>query len=205
MPTSTAATTTLASSPVLRPASFSGTRNGPFGRISVGSGISTAKRARLLVDREPLQADGAARHAARRLVERTAQRRDHVGAGAPVAADGERNARGPGLHVGRRGGEQLVADDVERDLAGGARGHRDRHGVAGRVFGLVEGDLEQVRRVGGGIRVEARVERDRRRRNAAIVARDIEPVAAPGHRQRRYGPVCRRPHRCGRQPSGACS
>ena len=43
MPTSTAATTTLASSPVLRPASFSGTRNGPFGRISVGNGISTAK------------------------------------------------------------------------------------------------------------------------------------------------------------------
>ena len=45
------------------------------------------ERARLAVDREPLQADRAAGHAACRLVERTAQRRHHIGARAPVAPD----------------------------------------------------------------------------------------------------------------------
>ncbi len=90
----------------------------------------------------------------------------------------------PGLHVGGHGGVKLVADNVERDLAGGARRDRNRHRLARRVFGLVERDFQQVRRVGGGIRVEAGVERHRRRRNAAVIARDIEAVAAPGHGER---------------------
>ena len=119
-----------------------------------------AERACPLVDREPLQADGAAGHAARRLVERTAQRRHHIGARAPVAADRDRDLRGARLHVLRGRGQEPVADDIDRDLAGGARRHRHVHGVAGGVFGLVERDLEQVRRVGGGVGIEARVERD---------------------------------------------
>ena len=45
------------------------------------------ERLRRLVDREPLHADGAARHALRRRIERPAQGRNDIGAGAPVAAD----------------------------------------------------------------------------------------------------------------------
>ncbi len=48
MPTSTAATVILASSPGASPLSLTGTRNVPFGRIRLGSGISNASvRARL--------------------------------------------------------------------------------------------------------------------------------------------------------------
>ena len=68
----------------------------------------------------------------RRRVERPAQRRHHIGAAAPVAADGRAAmSRRACLHVARSGSQQPIADHVERDLAGGARGDRDRHGVAG--------------------------------------------------------------------------
>src|SRR5690242_20897722 len=43
--------------------------------------------------RSPGQADGAPGHPAGRLVERTAQRRHHIGAGAPVRADFQRDLR----------------------------------------------------------------------------------------------------------------
>ena len=55
-----------------------------------------------LVDAEPLHADGAAWHALLRLVERPPERREHVGAGAPVVADGERKLDQPRLDIGRR-------------------------------------------------------------------------------------------------------
>ena len=45
-----------------------------------------ADRVRLLVDAEPLHADGAARHALLGLVQRTPERREHIGAGAPILA-----------------------------------------------------------------------------------------------------------------------
>ena len=45
------------------------------------------ERALRAVDREPLHADGAPRHALRRRIERTAQGRNQIGAGAPVLAD----------------------------------------------------------------------------------------------------------------------
>ena len=70
--------------------------------------------------------------------ERTPERRDHVGAAAPVAADWDAQAGGAGLHVLRHRGDQPVADHVERDLARGAGGDRDHHVLARRIFGLVE-------------------------------------------------------------------
>ena len=142
------------------------------------------ERARLAVDAEPLHADGAAGHALRAGVERTPQGRDHIGAGAPVLADRNLQPRGARLHVLRDGRQQPLADHAERDLAGGARGDRDRHVVAGRVFRLVERDLEHVGRIGGRFGVPAGVEADRRHRAVALAGRNLEPVAAPLHRQR---------------------
>ena len=141
------------------------------------------ERARGAVDREPLHADGAARHALRLRIERPAQRRDHVGAGAPILADRHRDLRGAGLHVGGRGGDQPVADDVERHLAGRARRHGDIHGVARLVLLLVERDLEHVGRVGARLGVPAGVERDRSHRTVRIVGRHFEAIAAPGDRR----------------------
>ena len=87
MPTSTAATTTRASSPALSPAILIGMSSALSGRMVPGKVIVERQRARRAVDGEPLHADGAARHALRRRVERTAQGRDQIGAGAPVLAD----------------------------------------------------------------------------------------------------------------------
>ena len=49
---------------------------------------------------------------------------------------------------------------VERDFAGGARGDRNGHAVARAVFRLVEGDLEQVGRIGARFGVPAGIEAD---------------------------------------------
>ena len=59
------------------------------------------QRAGLLVDAEPFQADRAARHPQRRRIERTAQRRHHIGAGAPILADGNLDLGGAFLDVER--------------------------------------------------------------------------------------------------------
>ena len=131
-----------------------------------------------------MHADGAARHALRRRIERPAQGRDEIGAGAPIAADRELHLRHALRHVGRLRRQQPVADDIERQPAGRARGHRDRHRVARRVVGLVERDFEHVGRVGVGLDIEAGVERDRCQRTVRVGGRDFEPVAAEVHRQR---------------------
>ena len=143
-----------------------------------------AERVRRLVDGEPGNADGAARHALRVHIERTPQGGEHIGAGAPILADGERQLGGAGFDLGRRGGEQLVADHGERDFACGTRRHGHRHGVARAVLRLVEGDLEQVRRIGACLGVPARIEAEARLGPLRVGARDFEPVAAPGHRHR---------------------
>ena len=129
------------------------------------------KRARFAVDREPLHADGAAGHALGAAVERAPQRCHHIGAAAPVVADRDAQLRGARGHVLRDRGDQPVADHVERNLAGGARGHGDRHAFAGHVFRLVERDFEQIRRVGARLRVPAGIEADRSQRPAAIAGR----------------------------------
>ena len=118
------------------------------------------QRLRLAVDREPLHADRAARHALGLGVERTAQGRHHIGAGAPVGADRHPDARGAGCHLLGDGAQELVAHDVERDAASGARGHGNRHLVAGLVLRLVERDLQHVRRIGARLGVPAGVEAD---------------------------------------------
>ena len=55
------------------------------------------ERACLAIDREPLQADGAAGQALGPGVERPAQGRDHIGAAAPVAADRDAQPRRSGV------------------------------------------------------------------------------------------------------------
>ena len=72
------------------------------------------QRAGLLVDAEPFQADGPSRHPLRGGVERTAQRRHHIGAGAPILADGNPDLRGAFLDVGGLRGQQPVAQHVDR-------------------------------------------------------------------------------------------
>ena len=99
MPTSTAATTMRASSPAASPPTLTGMRSALFGRMQRRQRHVERERARLAVDREPLHADGAAGHALGAGVERPAQRRDHIGAGAPVAADRDAQPRGARLHV----------------------------------------------------------------------------------------------------------
>ena len=126
------------------------------------------QRARLAVDAEPLHADGAAGHALGVGVERTAKRRHHIGAGAPILADRNVQARGAGLDVLRDGRDQPLADHVECDLAGGARGDGDGHRLARRVFRLVERDLQHVRRIGGSVGVPAGVERQGCHRSIAL-------------------------------------
>ena len=136
------------------------------------------------IDREPLHADGAPRHALRRRVERTTQGRDQIGAGAPVAADRQLQLRDALRHVARLRREQAIANHVERQPPRVARGNRDRHRVARRIVALVESDLEHVRRVGIGLDIVTGVEQDRGQRPVRIGGRDFEPVAAEIHRQR---------------------
>ena len=130
--------------------------------------MSTRERARGAVDREPLHADGAARHALRRRVERTAQGGDEIGAGAPVLADG-RAARctAPAFTSCDCAGDQPVGEHIERQAAGAcARSPRrswcrricspvlssatsSRSGVSALAFGIeagIEGQRRQRRR-----------------------------------------------------------
>jgi hypothetical protein len=119
-----------------------------------------AERLSAAVDREPLHADGAARHALGRRVERPAQGRDEIRAGAPIAADGKLYLRRALRHVGRLRRQQPVADHIERQPPGRPRGHRDRHRVARRIVALVERDFEHVGRIGIGLDIETGVERN---------------------------------------------
>ena len=184
MPTSTAATTMRASSPAASPATLTGMRSALFGRSSCGRLMSSAsvRALRLTANHCTPMARPGMRSALR--IERTAQRCDHIGAAAPVVADRNAQPRGAGGTSWVTVRDQPVADHVERDLAGGARGDRDGHGLARRVFRLVERDLEQVRRVGARLGVPAGVEADRGHGPVALAGRDFQPIAAPLHRHR---------------------
>ena len=140
--------------------------------------------ARLAVDGKPLHADGAAGHALGLRVERTPKRRHHISAAAPVAAGRDADARRAGLYVPRHRGDEPVADHVERHLAGGAGGERDGHGIARRVFRLVERDFEHVGGIGARLRVPAGIEADGGDRAVAVTGGHLQAIAAPLHRNR---------------------
>ncbi len=80
------------------------------------------------------------------------------------------------LDVDALGGQQAIAQHIDRQLAGGARVDRHRHGVAGGVFRLVDRGFQQVRRVGAAVRVPADVELHRGHRTIGIGRFDVEPV-----------------------------
>ena len=79
-----------------------------------------AQRARLLVDGEPAQADGAAGHAPGLLVERAIEHDGHVGAGAPAVAHFERHLAAADRQVHLLGAEQPGAHDGDERAAGHA-------------------------------------------------------------------------------------
>ena len=160
---------------------------------------STLQRARLLVDAEPFQADGPAGHPQRGGIERPAQGRHHIGAGAPILADRNFDLRGAFLDVGGLRRQQPVAEHVDGQLAGGARVDRHHHGVAGLVFRLVDRGFQQIGRVGAAVGIPADVELHRGQRAVGLGRFDVEPIAAGLRRQRRSATACRR--RWSRSPS----
>ena len=142
------------------------------------------QRARLLVDAEPFQPDRPPRHPQRRRIERPAQRRQHIGAGTPVLADGELDLLGAFLDVDGLRRQQAVAEHVDGELAGGAGIDRHHHGIAGRVFRLVDRGFQQVRRIGAALGVPADVELHRRDRAVRLGRFDVEAIAAGLRRDR---------------------
>ena len=184
MPTSTAATTILASSPALSPPSLTGIFRVVPGRTSGGGDKRDRKRARLLVDAEPFQADRPAGHPQRRRIERPAQRRQHIGAGAPVLADRDPDLLRAFLDIDGLRRQQAVAEHVDRQLAGRAGVDRHHHGVAGGVFSLVDRGLQQVRRIGAALGVPADVELHGRDGSIRLGRLDVEAIAAGLRRDR---------------------
>ena len=142
------------------------------------------QRARLLVDAEPFQPDRPSRHPQRRRIERTAQRRQHIGAGAPVLADGQLDLLGAFLDVDGLRRQQAVAEHVDGELAGGAGIDRHHHGVAGSVFRLVDRGFQQVRRIGAAVGIPADVELHRGDRPVRLGRFDVEAIAAGLRRER---------------------
>ena len=136
------------------------------------------ERARLLVDAEPFQADGATRHPQRGGIERAAQRRHHIGAGAPVLADGNFDLGGAFLDVGGLRRQQPVAEHVDGQLAGRARIDRHHHGIAGLVFRLVDGGLQEIGRIGAAVGIPSDVELHRGQRPVSLGRFDVEAIAA---------------------------
>ena len=114
------------------------------------------------VDREPGEAERAARHALGFDVERPMGQRDGVGAGAPVGADVERHDIVALDEIDVDELLQLVADQRDRRLAGEMRGDAQLGLLARRVARLVERDDDVVGRVGAGGPRPADVEADAR-------------------------------------------
>ncbi|MGY3082003.1 hypothetical protein ACVWZZ_008411 [Bradyrhizobium sp. LM6.10] len=117
-------------------------------------------------------------------IERTAQRRHHIGAGAPVLADRELHLRGALLDVDGLRRQQAIAEHVDGQLAGAADVDRHGHGVARSVLRLVDRGLQQVRRVGAAVGIPADVELHRGHRAVSVIRLHIQPVAARLRRQR---------------------
>ncbi len=203
MPTSTAATITQASSPAPAPATETGIvsgsqRPGLCRRIERHVELAFAR-----IDRQPFDADGAHRHAALLRRAGPVERRRHIGARAPVGADGDIERRAAFGHISRLGVEQPVGADRHQHLAGKARRDLQMRHVAGLVAVLVERDLQPVRRLRRGRLDEpAGIEIDAGGRPGRIVGLDFELIAAPVDRHGDLEVRCRPWRRsCRRRPS----
>ncbi len=91
----------------------------------------------------------------------------------------------PVFDVRGLGRKELVADHIERDLAGAARGDGDRHGVAGPVFAACRARLRSM----SGVSALASTYQPASKSTDVSGpfgsdVDDIEPVAAEIHRQR---------------------
>ena len=184
MPTSTAAIDDLGVFAGIEPAELDRNLQRRIRPHQRGRRQLDRKRARLLVDAEPFQPDRAARHALGRGIERTAQGRHHIGAGAPILADGNLDLRGAFLDIDGLRRQQPVAEHVDGELAGRARVDRHHHGVAGVIFRLVDRGLQKVRRVGAAVGIPADVELHRGDRAVGLGRLDVEAIAAGLRRQR---------------------
>ncbi len=137
------------------------------------------ERARGLVERDPLHADGAAGHALGLLVHRAIEDGRGVGAGAPVVADLEVDFAAALGDVDLLHAVQAAADDGDEGLAAVLGGDAQLGGVARCVARLVERDVEdlgafELARVG----IPAGVEGDGRGRAVGAGRGDVELVAA---------------------------
>ena len=137
------------------------------------------ERARRAVDAEPGQSHGARRHALGLHIHRLVEARQHIGAGTPTFAHREGQGQAAFRHVHRLRGQQLLAHDLHRGLAGIARLDLHVHRVAGLRIGLVDGEFQRVGRVGLGavVIIVARREVGRDRRQA--LRADLEAVFTP--------------------------
>jgi hypothetical protein len=113
-----------------------------------------------------------------RGIERTTQRRHDIGAGAPVFADRNPDLRLAFANLDGLCGQQPVAEHIDRQPSGRTGIDRDGHSVAGYIFGLVDGGLQQVRRVGAAVGIPADIERHRGQRPVGLRRLDVEAVTA---------------------------
>ena len=136
------------------------------------------KRARGLVDAEPFQPERPARHPLRGLIERPAQRRDDISAGAPILANGNLDLRSAFLDLHRLRQQQPIADDVNGQPAGGAGVDRNGHIVTGRDVRPVDRGLQEIRRVSAAVGIPADIELHGGQRPVGIGGADLETIAA---------------------------
>ena len=107
---------------------------------------------------------------------------DHhrIGAGAPISPDGRLDHGVADLHIKGLQVLHALADDGEGGLAVKARVDGDAHGLAAAILGLVEGDLQEIRALRGGVARPAHIEGNRGRRQRSIFRAQIKAVGARG-------------------------
>ena len=137
----------------------------------------------LPVHREPRQTQRPARQALGRLVEGPVGGGHQVGARAPLGLHRDAD-RGAALrHADLQGLVHAVADDHQAGLTLERRAELGPQGVAGRVGGLVEGQVEEVGRLRGLGAAPAHLEAEARGRLRGARGRDLQPIAAEAHRR----------------------
>ncbi len=93
----------------------------------------------------------------------------------------------PSLTGDALGRQQAVAQHIDRQKAGGAGIDRNGHGVARQIFRLVDGGLQQVRRIGAAVGIPADIELHRGDRTVGFIRFHVEPIAAGLRLQRDTG------------------
>ena len=135
---------------------------------------------RARIDGQPLDADGAGRHARLLSIARPEQRRRDVGAGAPVFADRDVDGASAGRHRSSDGLQKFLGANGDEQFAGKMRRDLQLGDFSGGVGVFVEGDLQSVGRFGGGRGdIPAGIELIAGRRTVRIGRLDLDPVAAP--------------------------